>query len=110
MVFGPDFGQNEVSGQEETGDDGLLTPEEAGRVLKVSRKHVIRLIENGQLFARNVGLGASKTRYRVPREAIDAFIKGTAIEESVTPAEGEHDSRRPRRAPDLTRLPDYFSE
>jgi len=50
----------------------LLTLNEAAEILKVSRRHLTRMVDSGRLPVLNLG---ERTR-RIPAYALDEFIKG----------------------------------
>jgi len=54
--------------------DGLLTPEEAAKKLKVTAEHVRALIRKGQLAAINVGTGKKRPLYRITQQALRDFL------------------------------------
>jgi excisionase family DNA binding protein len=56
----------------------LLTIDEAASSLSIGRSHVYRFVLTGEL--RSVKIGRSR---RVPRDALDEFVKGLQEEEAL---------------------------
>lgn len=52
-----------------------LTPEQAGKKLRVDRRHVLALIHGGQLSATNIAARPDgMPRWRISLDAIEAFL------------------------------------
>lgn len=49
----------------------ILTVEETGNILKISKKSVYKLIEKGEIYARKVG-----RVYRIPKQSVCDLIRG----------------------------------
>jgi excisionase family DNA binding protein len=54
--------------------DGLLTPDEAAALLKVTAEQIRSLIRQGQLSAVNVGSGKKRPLYRITQQALQDFL------------------------------------
>ncbi|MCK4501213.1 helix-turn-helix domain-containing protein [Candidatus Babeliales bacterium] len=50
------------------------SPKEAAEILSVKREHILRLINNGQLPASNVGTGQRKV-YRISIQDLNNYLK-----------------------------------
>lgn len=63
-----------------------LTPPEAAKLLRVDPETVIGWIRAGELRASNLARrGTTRPRFRIAREAIDAFLAGREIHRRPTP-------------------------
>lgn len=63
-----------------------LTPPEAAKLLRVDPETVIGWIRAGELRASNLARrGTTRPRFRIAREAIDAFLAGREVHRRATP-------------------------
>ena len=74
--------QDQITGTESTAisqpnedHQDILRPSDAAKILKVSPKHVIRMVQEGRLRGVNVGRSKQKPRYRITREALDSLLQ-----------------------------------
>lgn len=56
-----------------------LTPDEVGKLLNVSRQHVIGLIDGGRLRAINVSVGRRRARWRIRAVDIHEFLDENTV-------------------------------
>lgn len=68
----------------------MLTVADVSQMLNTSDDHVNTLIRTGRLKACNIGCGSKRPRWRVTREAVEAFIAGN----TGTPAKPAKRARR----------------
>lgn len=64
--------QQQQAATNSAGSAGVMTPSEAATVLRVSEEDVLAAIQSGDLKARKIG-----TAYRISKEALDDFLKGS---------------------------------
>lgn len=109
LKTGAGSGSSTAEPQEVAGPGTLtvLDSEEVGRLLGISPKQVVRLIEAGRLPASNVGMGDQKPRYRVTYEALRWFLSENDQQKAEAPAapSSTPSTRRRPKAPDV----DYFA-
>jgi excisionase family DNA binding protein len=93
--------QKQIAGSETTaisqpGEDhqAILRPSDAAKILRVSPKHVIRMVQEGRLRGINVGRSKQKPRYRITREALESLLQ----EIERAPAEPSKKLRRQQGA------------
>lgn len=70
----------------------MLTVADVSQMLNTSDDHVNTLIRTGRLKACNIGCGSKRPRWRVTREAVEAFIAGN----TGTPAKPAKRARKRR--------------